>query len=140
MRERGALHGFFGEVGAEAAGVRLVGFVDVDGGETDAVDGDAVADLPAAGELGSGDAELKRSLIGVAGKDGADGFDEAGERRNRLQRSRPRGQGPGVAEVAGDADVFRAAVGEGGALRGLQLLLQDVGRDDALREGDGVYA
>ena len=43
-------------------------------------------------------------------------------------------------EVAGDADVFALAVGEGFALGLVQLLLQDVGRGVVVGEGDGVGA
>ncbi len=107
--EGGAGEGFAGEIGGEVRGLS-----ERDRGEADAVDGDAVSGAPAACECGGGEDQARGSFGGCEGDDGAGGFDESGEHRYRVTRSGGGDVGPGVVEVAGDADVF----GVGGEVGG----------------------
>ena len=140
--ERGAGDGLGGEVGGEARG-KGVGF-DAEGGEADAVDGDAVAGVEAGGEGGRGDGDAGCAFGGGDGEEGAGGFDEAGEHRYQgtVVGSQLSGvsevsvRWPGVVEVAGDAGVWTVG-GSGDAAEGL---LEEIGGGDALGEGEGLVA
>src|ERR1700679_38812 len=99
--EGGAREGFGGEIGGE-----LGGFIDGNRSEADAVDGDAVAGVPAAGEGGCVEKDARGAVGRYAGDEGAGGFDESSEHRYRVPRSGVGYVGPGVGEVAGGADVL----------------------------------
>jgi len=86
VRERGAGDGLGGEVSGEARG-KGVGF-DAEGGETDAVDRDAVAGVEARGERGGGDGDTGRALGGSDGEECACGFNQSSEHSPSLLDSR----------------------------------------------------
>src|SRR6266849_8338336 len=109
--EGGAGDGLGGEIGGEAWG-EGVG-LDVEGGEADSADGDAVAGVEAGDELRpSGDGDAGGSGGRSDREEGSGGFDQAGEHRYRLEHFRALGLRPRVVEVAGDEGI-RAERGSG---------------------------
>ncbi len=109
----------------------------------DPVYGDAVSSAPAACECWRGKDEARRAVCGSDGDDGSSGFDESSEHRYRVTRSGGGDVGPGVVEVAGDANVFRVGDEIGGKASACDLgeaLLQSVRRIEAGGEGKGVEA
>ena len=77
--EGGAGQRLGGEIGGEARreGVGL----DVERGEADAVDGDAVARVELGGERGRGDGDAGVAFAAGEGEQGAGGLDQSGEHR-----------------------------------------------------------
>jgi len=82
--ERGAVQGFFGEIGVEKRRLGVEGD-GREGGETGSAHGHAVADAKAVGEGRSGDGNARGAGARLEANDGPGGFDDPGEHVFRLR-------------------------------------------------------
>ena len=85
VSQSGAGDGLGGQVRGEARWKRVG--LNAEGGQTDAIDRDAVARVQARGKCGRGDGDARRARGGGNAEQRAGGFDEAGKHKYRVSRT-----------------------------------------------------